>query len=38
VTAHHWIEVAEPNQLYAAIDRAEAEVIVPAGRARPSGR
>jgi protein-disulfide isomerase len=26
VTAHHWIEVTEPNQLYAAIDRAEAEV------------
>jgi protein-disulfide isomerase len=26
VTAHHWIEVTEPDQLYAAIDRAEAEV------------
>jgi len=25
-TAHHWIEVTEPDQLYAAIDRAEAEV------------
>jgi len=25
VTAHQWIEVTEPNQLYAAIDRAEAE-------------
>jgi protein-disulfide isomerase len=24
-TAHHWIEVTEPDQLYAAIDRAEAE-------------
>ena len=35
-TAHRWIEVAEPNQLYAAIDRAEAEVM--SGRARPHGR
>ena len=26
VTAHQWIEVTEPNQLYAAIDRAELEV------------
>src|SRR5882757_9479012 len=25
VTAHQWIEVTEPNQLYAAIDRAELE-------------
>lgn len=25
-TAHQWIEVTEPDQLYAAIDRAEAEV------------
>ena len=25
-TAHHWIEVTEPDQLYAAIDRAEADV------------
>ncbi|MEI9979794.1 MAG: thioredoxin domain-containing protein [Edaphobacter sp.] len=25
-TAHRWIEVTEPDQLYAAIDRAEAEV------------
>jgi protein-disulfide isomerase len=25
VTAHQWIEVTEPNQLYAAIDRAESE-------------
>jgi protein-disulfide isomerase len=38
VTAHHWIEVAEPNQLYAAIDRAEAETNAPVGRARPTGR
>ena len=29
-TAHRWIEVTEPNQLYAAIDRAEAEVNGPA--------
>jgi protein-disulfide isomerase len=34
-TAHHWIEVAEPEQLYAAIDRAEAEVN---GRARAAAR
>ena len=34
-TAHRWIEVTEPNQLFAAIDRAEAEVN---GRARPGGR
>jgi protein-disulfide isomerase len=33
-TARHWIEVAEPDQLYAAIDRAEAEVN---GRARSGG-
>jgi protein-disulfide isomerase len=25
-TAHRWIEVTEPDQLFAAIDRAEAEV------------
>jgi protein-disulfide isomerase len=25
-TTHHWIEVTEPDQLYAAIDRAEADV------------
>jgi protein-disulfide isomerase len=31
-TAHRWIEVTEPDQLYAAIDRAEAEVN---GRAGP---
>src|SRR5882757_9400777 len=37
-TAHQWIEVTEPNQLYAAIDRAEAEVNGPAGRARPGVR
>src|SRR5271154_3303293 len=34
-TAHHWIEVTEPDQLYAAIDRAEAEVN---GRDRPGMR
>src|SRR5258708_28852542 len=34
-TAHHWIEVTEPDQLYAAIDRAEAEAN---GRASPAGR
>jgi protein-disulfide isomerase len=33
-TAHHWIEVTEPDQLYAAIDRAEAEVNASSGRAR----
>ena len=38
VTAHHWIEVAEPNQLYAAIDLAEAEVNATGGRARASAR
>jgi protein-disulfide isomerase len=38
VTAHHWIEVTEPEQLYAAIDRAEAETNGPAGRARPGIR
>jgi protein-disulfide isomerase len=38
VTAHHWIEVAEPNQLYAAIDRAEAEVNTAGGRARSGTR
>jgi protein-disulfide isomerase len=31
-TAHHWIEVTEPDQLYAAIDRAEAEVNGSGGR------
>ncbi|HXC94087.1 MAG TPA: thioredoxin domain-containing protein [Edaphobacter sp.] len=31
-TAHHWIEVTEPDQLYAAIDRAEAEVNAAVGR------
>jgi protein-disulfide isomerase len=35
-TAHQWIEVTEPDQLYAAIDRAEAEAS--GGRARPSVR
>lgn len=34
VTAHQWIEVTNPSQLYAAIDRAEAEVSSPAARAR----
>ncbi len=38
VTARHWIEVAEPNQLYAAIDLAEAEVNATGGRARASAR
>ena len=33
-TAHHWIEVTEPDQLYAAIDRAEAEANVSGGRLR----
>ena len=33
-TAHRWIEVTEPNQLYAAIDRAEAEVNGPPPRSR----
>jgi protein-disulfide isomerase len=33
-TAHHWIEVTEPDQLYAAIDRAEAEVKGAGPRAR----
>jgi protein-disulfide isomerase len=37
-TAHRWIEVTEPNQLYAAIDRAEAEVNATAGRARAGAR
>jgi protein-disulfide isomerase len=37
-TAHRWIEVTEPNQLYAAIDRAEAEVNGPAGRVRAGTR
>jgi protein-disulfide isomerase len=32
VTAHQWIEVTNANQLYAAIDRAEAEVAAPARR------
>jgi protein-disulfide isomerase len=31
-TAHRWIEVTEANQLYAAIDRAEAEANAPGGR------
>jgi protein-disulfide isomerase len=35
-TAHRWIEVTEPDELVAAIDRAEAEAS--SGRARPGGR
>jgi protein-disulfide isomerase len=35
-TAHRWIEVTEPEQLFAAIDRAEAEAS--SGRARPGAR
>lgn len=31
-TAHRWIEVTEPDQLYAAIDRAEAEASADHGR------
>jgi protein-disulfide isomerase len=31
-TAHQWIEVTDPNQLYAAIDRAEAEANNPVKR------
>jgi hypothetical protein len=37
-TAHQWIEVTEPEQLYAAIDRAEAEANGPAGRTRADFR
>ena len=37
-TAHHWIEVTEPDQLYAAIDRAEAEANAAGGQARPKAR
>jgi protein-disulfide isomerase len=37
-TAHHWIEVTEPDQLYAAIDRAEAEANASGGQARPKAR
>ncbi len=33
-TAHYWIEVTEPDQLYAAIDRAEAEANASGGRGR----
>jgi len=33
-TAHRWIEVTEPDQLYAAIDRAEAEANAPQPRSR----
>ena len=31
-TARQWIEVTDPNQLYAAIDRAEAETKAPAAK------
>jgi protein-disulfide isomerase len=34
-TAHQWIEVTEPNQLYAAIDRAESEASTSTLHARP---
>jgi protein-disulfide isomerase len=37
-TAHQWIEVTEPNQLYAAIDRAEVEANTPSGHARTNVR
>ena len=37
-TAHRWIEVTEPDQLYAAIDRAEAEVNASGGRVRAGVR
>jgi protein-disulfide isomerase len=37
-TAHHWIEVTEPDQLYAAIDRAEAEANASSERARAGVR
>jgi protein-disulfide isomerase len=33
-TTRQWIEVTDPNQLYAAIDRAEAEAKIPAKRPR----
>ena len=35
-TARQWIEVTDPNQLYAAIDRIEAQENTPAKRSRPS--
>ncbi len=35
VTAHQWIEVTQANQLYAAIDRAEAEANALPGHPRP---
>ena len=34
VTAHKWIEVTEPNQLYAAIDLAESDVNISTRHAR----
>jgi protein-disulfide isomerase len=38
VTAHQWIEVTEPNQLYAAIDRAESEANTSTPHARSNVR
>jgi len=38
VTAHQWIEVTEPNQLYAAIDRAESEASTSPLHARSAVR
>ena len=35
-TAHEWIEVTDPNQLYAAIERAEADANTPAKRTHPN--
>ena len=35
-TARQWIEVTDPNQLYAAIDRIEAQENTPAKRSRPN--
>jgi protein-disulfide isomerase len=37
-TAHQWIEVTEPDQLYAAIDRAEVEANTASGHARTNVR
>lgn len=37
VTAKQWIEVTEPTQLYAAIDRAESDVAI-SPKLRPTGR
>jgi protein-disulfide isomerase len=35
-TARQWIEVTDPTQLYAAIDRIEAQENTPAKRSRPN--